>query len=504
MTASFRSSVYDACMLSQRVFVLNPRFRRANFYSQQLRVLALVREMFERGNLVHDRDSLIVIGGGIAGMTAAAAALTGGVTVTLVENNGHLDRYAESEHRELHPNVIAWPFQSLRAVTNLPFLNWSCAPAPTVVKRILEQWKSDFAPKVSPIKDQAKVLHEHDNRVEVECVGGNRPQAHAVIIAVGWEQEFPCGSFRSPSYWVPPSFEPPDPVTVSGTGDGGLIDSAYQTYGRKTVTAARALAYALDKKPHKAQIREAEQAALAEFDGGNETAARERLSTFYSMFRLEREDADLLVSYQRPVPMKSDLVHDKPLAFEPTSSPINKVLVSTLTHPPSNSVNMAHAELKERPGGHIVAVSASGEKQIDKARLLVRHGAQHAAWRLLSDAQTSMIKAVALTSLTAVVPDEYDVMFFALRPKRCIAPSPKYKKKELAVLTNKLLNDLLVHASGGEHDFAIKRLNTGQWTVRAGNSMSVLESLFPINGESINVKLISEQEQPRSRYKAPA
>lgn len=68
------ADVFDACRLSDRLFVLNPNFKRANFYSQQLRCLALVREMFRRAVLGPPNGiRIVVVGAGISGMTASAA-----------------------------------------------------------------------------------------------------------------------------------------------------------------------------------------------------------------------------------------------------------------------------------------------------------------------------------------------------------------------------------------------------------------------------------------------
>lgn len=493
---AYSEDVYAACRVSPRVFVLNPAFKRANFYFQQLRCLALVRELFRRGDL---KDWLIVVGGGVAGLTTAAAGLTGNATVTLIEENEKLlDQYREANHRELHPNISAWPFQELRAMTNLPFLNWTCAQAPTVVRQILDQWNEDFAPKVTSVHDRAIELAETTEGVEVICRDGARPKGDIAVVTAGWARERPVsegGSIRGVSYWTQQSFEPPDEVTVTGSGDGGLIDSAYQTFGPQTVAASRILAYLLHKKPHKTRIQDAENEALKLYDAGHTAQAYEFLKAFYDKFNLEDEDSRRLLELKRYRPLRTRLYHREPTPFSPVTAPINKVLLATLTRAPGGAVRTEKAELEELSDASVVATTAAGRIPVDKMRLIVRHGAESAAWPLLSAAQRGTLESASKVTLAEMVPDNFDREFFHLKAARPLAASPSNKPKRFYERVSAHIKDMLYYMSG--RHLPLKRIRDSDWEVTAsGNLKRLLEPLFPITADAVTVRLT--ESRPRS------
>src|SRR4051812_41798380 len=83
--------------------------KMVTFYSQQRRALNLVWALFKTGRL-EQGSSLAVVGGGLAGLTAAAAAASKGCEVTLFEANQdilHLQRTNGS--RYVHPQISYWP-----------------------------------------------------------------------------------------------------------------------------------------------------------------------------------------------------------------------------------------------------------------------------------------------------------------------------------------------------------------------------------------------------------
>jgi threonine dehydrogenase-like Zn-dependent dehydrogenase len=96
---------------------------RLTFLSQQVRAFNLIWALQEKRCL---GKSVAVIGGGLAGMTAALAAQEAGAAVTLYERKAdllHLQRGCQL--RFIHPNVYDWPDpESSDAFTRLP---WPCA-----------------------------------------------------------------------------------------------------------------------------------------------------------------------------------------------------------------------------------------------------------------------------------------------------------------------------------------------------------------------------------------
>ncbi len=426
---SFSASVYEACKVSPRIFVMHPGYKRTNFYAQQLRALALVREMVASGDLSDDAPSLIVVGGGVAGLTAAAAALTARAMVTLIERVGYLAEYKEAAHRELHPNLIAWPFQVPKAMTTLPFLNWACGPADRVADDLTRQWQKDFARHASAVKDTVTELVETKDKVEVICQHGQSRVADIVLMAVGWERERIGGKSIGPNYWRPQPFDDGE-IVVSGSGDGGLIDLAYQTYGQKTVSVSRMLAYILERKPHRDWIRKAEEAALKSMaeagDQAQRDAAFEQLQVFYDKLTMEDEDSRLLATYRRPQPLKARLIHENRTAFSPFAAPINKVLLSTLTKPPAEAARLERGTVTLSSEDKLVKASTGAPEELDDRRIIIRHGAAPAALQgsLLSDKHKDMLAQVPIGNLAQVVPDEYDYEFFTKQPARPIAPLP--------------------------------------------------------------------------------
>jgi hypothetical protein len=499
--ADFSQSVYEACRASPRVFVLNPRFRRGNFYFQQLRCLALVREMVRHGDLARGQHEAIVVGAGVAGLTTAAAILTSNFSVQLVDHARSFHHYAEANHRELHPNIIAWPFQPLRAMTNLPFLNWTCASAPEVTKQILRQWKDDFASKVASVDSTVTKVREVGGGVEVECQNGEILRAHVAVLTTGWSREKPVGSFRGPSYWSQQSFEAPGEITVSGSGDGGLIDCAFQTYGPKAVAAARMLAYLLNEKPHKQRIQDAESEAQALFEAGDVEGAHEKLDGFYSRMAIENEDSAVLMDLVRPAPMQTRLYHLENTAYSPGSAPINKALFATLTKGSSPRATKVRAMLTQDAKGEILASDATPPSVLDKTRLLIRHGADAAAWSLLDSAAEATLKSVKTLSLDDMVPDEFDIDFYVANAPRRIAPSPSWRTEIFRARARRQIEAMLAHIAVDEDDkIQLIADNESEWEVRAGLGLRRdLKALFPIETEAFTVRLV---ESPKSRFVA--
>lgn len=102
-------------------YCLGPYGRRVSFIAQQYRALNLVWALHRRGDF-KPGEHVAVIGGGLAGMTAAIAFLAHGCHVHLFERHKLMSRQRETEHRMVHPSINLWPMEDLRATTKLPFL----------------------------------------------------------------------------------------------------------------------------------------------------------------------------------------------------------------------------------------------------------------------------------------------------------------------------------------------------------------------------------------------
>jgi hypothetical protein len=216
------------------VYYLGNKAARLTFLSQQHRAFNLVWALHEKGKL---KGRIAVIGGGVAGMTAAVAAHQAGAEVTLLERKSELLHLQRGSHlRFVHPNIYDWPDPKWEcSFTELPCLNWGAGMAGTVVEILLRQWEQ--------VRGGIKTLLRHDVR-EIRYLGDTKPvlivngsrqhQARydSVIVAVGFGLEKKINTVPFLSYWENDNFGQPvisGPIPrrylVTGCGDGGLIDA---------------------------------------------------------------------------------------------------------------------------------------------------------------------------------------------------------------------------------------------------------------------------------------
>jgi FAD dependent oxidoreductase len=132
------------------VYVLGSFANHVTIHSQQRRAFNLIWALFKSGRL-KEGSSVTVIGGGFAGLTAAAAAQQRGAGVTLFEKEFALLNLQIGNHtRYLHPNLYDWPQPgSEDESTALPFLNWRAGPSSSVSKTVKAEWESLFADKTT-------------------------------------------------------------------------------------------------------------------------------------------------------------------------------------------------------------------------------------------------------------------------------------------------------------------------------------------------------------------
>ena len=215
------------------VYVLGSFARYVTVYAQQVRALNLIDTLAKSGELSrHSR--VAVIGGGIAGLTAAAAAAVRGVGKVLVfekrENTMRLQR--ASEKRYIHPHIYDWP--SLPAFGNdagLPLMNWEANRAADVVAHLDKQWHSLRDLFKDCLEEprcncQHLVLKVGADGPTVEVEPGSRQSFDVVILAVGFGLD---KKESTDGYWTDTRLDGLEVETdqtwlVSGAGDGALTD----------------------------------------------------------------------------------------------------------------------------------------------------------------------------------------------------------------------------------------------------------------------------------------
>ena len=169
--------------------------RGVTVYSQQIRALNLIWALVQKGSLpckLHprardkgERASIAIIGGGFAGLTAAAALIKKGVyaNITIFERRDTLLPLQHgSDTRWLHPRIYNWPAEdSESAVADLPILNWTAARASDVAAQILLEWRdlAEMMKKHLFVFCNVRHLQIHERQVgdpglTIEWVGDRR------------------------------------------------------------------------------------------------------------------------------------------------------------------------------------------------------------------------------------------------------------------------------------------------------------------------------------------
>ncbi|WP_199693470.1 FAD-dependent oxidoreductase [Sorangium cellulosum] len=216
------------------LYVLGCFERRVTLASQQVRALNLVYALHER-RIVPTNGAILVVGGGVAGMTAAAGAARLGYKVTLVEQRDELlPLLRGNAKRWLHPRVYDWPEPDAEhPEADVPVLPWRAAPAGEVVEQLERQWKAlPELPRIEVLLS-ARVVdlgQGAPRRVSLNAPGLKRREVAAVILAVGFGLERRVEGVDFVSYWDDDNLDQsprrsPARYFISGTGDGGLIDA---------------------------------------------------------------------------------------------------------------------------------------------------------------------------------------------------------------------------------------------------------------------------------------
>ncbi|RYZ41060.1 MAG: FAD-dependent oxidoreductase [Myxococcaceae bacterium] len=240
------SGLLDAMCVEPRLYVLGYRERRVTLYSQQVRALNLVYSLFAESHL-KSGDAVAIVGGGVAGVTAAAAAAMLGCKVTVLEQRSHILHLQRGcLTRWIHPHIYDWPREgSEDPVAGLPVLDWKAGYADDVARQLLDAWNAlrlqfpkhldlYVKSKVSPLGQE----HDGHRRLSWNTPSGFKTgNFQAVILALGFGIEQGLAvpateSSHSISYWRNDdlnqvSLEHSSERRrhfISGCGDGGLVD----------------------------------------------------------------------------------------------------------------------------------------------------------------------------------------------------------------------------------------------------------------------------------------
>ena len=221
------------------VYVLGCFASYVTVYSQQVRALNLVDSLAKSGVLSH-RSRVAVIGGGIAGLTAAAAAAVRGVKLSKVfeklANTMRLQR--GTDKRYIHPHIYDWPDQIDRDDADLPLMTWRAGHASDVVSQLDSEWNEIR----SKLADRLPEPQFCCTSIGVNGLGrkplvtvneGGSQEFDVVILAIGFGRD---ATKETHAYWTDTSIDSLDVESstmidaphriwfVSHCGDGALTD----------------------------------------------------------------------------------------------------------------------------------------------------------------------------------------------------------------------------------------------------------------------------------------
>lgn len=416
----FREEVLSACRISDRLYVVNPFLPRQNFYSQQLRGLALAAELKSRV-LRPGKRNVCIVGASVSGKTISAAMLSLGANVTLIDRSQKpFDIYANSIHREIHPNVILWPIQKPLPATILPFLNWCQGSASEIVRSLESEWEVNFKDRLNEMTAEVVSVSENSEGVEVKLQSGDSLQTDLCILATGFSKESTSIRRRTPSYWSTDAVSTErTSVLVSGVGDGGLIDALAPFLGPHVTKVANEVALELSGTSAVEDIIEAERnRAEKKRPDGNDS---DDPCTFYSSFALDSATSEIigksLPSANQLNGKKVTLIYRGASAYSYSAAPINKLLISHFSRPPMKLIDHRRGQIRESESGTIELLDENGnvlDGSIESAfdSIVIRHGAAASVLNILSTEQIANLKDSAYSCADLSELAEYDTSLF--------------------------------------------------------------------------------------------
>lgn len=215
-------------------------------YKQQVRALNIFYAMHRCG-LIDKNSRICIVGGGIAGLTIAAALLEANIGVTVVEKEStFLHLQYQCDIRQVHPNIYEWPAAgSTYPHAKLPILPWKADSASNVARQIVQsfynlQSKRENSEFYLDISDNPKLTitqNEGDDYFNIRFIGKQNGKdikkatvtSNYIIYCTGFGIEKGTESDKTHSYWRNDDYSQTivndrHKFFISGTGDGALVD----------------------------------------------------------------------------------------------------------------------------------------------------------------------------------------------------------------------------------------------------------------------------------------
>jgi hypothetical protein len=178
-------------------------------------------------------DVIAIVGGGVAGITAAAYALRRGMRVTVFEKFNEPFMLQQGSGRWLHPAIYDWPTNGWKEEgTSLPCMNWRAGPAVDVVATLRREWHTLRAkPQLAwaPNTTITRIEPSPEGAILQDSTTKQHGPFKCIILAAGFGEEADLPEFDCKPYWrdddLHQRLRHGGVAFVSGCGDGGLIDA---------------------------------------------------------------------------------------------------------------------------------------------------------------------------------------------------------------------------------------------------------------------------------------
>jgi hypothetical protein len=388
-----------------RVYFVGPFGGRVSFASQQRRVLNLIWALTRKKILPERGARVAVIGGGIAGVTAAAALLCRSCDVHLYEREGEvLTLQSLAHHRTVHPSINFWPEEALNWTTEFPFLDWYADNAVRVAKVIERDWKGfeDAYNKFGSLEDWLSGLHvntpvsgfdDDDGRPIVLVDGKPHDTFDLVLVTTGFGFERNLGDEEQKRYWTHDdidllSLRTGLKIAVSGTGDGGIIDALRLTYTKFMEHEVALRLIQLESKDLLTnQIRDIEAKAqdIADLNERSVHYAEE-----YGKIVGDRSlRAKAMLPDLAPDKIPVTLIGPRPHPFDLGSAPIHKL---ALAYSLAKKRIVYLQGTLTRPDKWVLTPPTGAPYEVSFDRIIVRHGSDAPAKIFLGETEAEKLE----------------------------------------------------------------------------------------------------------------
>ena len=139
--------------------------------------------------------------------------------------------------------------------------------------------------------------------------------------------------------------------------------------------------------------------------------------------------------------------------------------------------------MKETVDG-IALKTASDEMPIDPKRCIIRHGADHAVWSLLTDAQKDKLQNADKSTLAAPVPDFIFDDWKDLFSFRQLIPDEWFSD-----YLYKIIREILSKSDCSDAEI-LRETDSDEWAIPSADIKSrAVKAIFPVNMGSLSVSL---------------